>query len=289
MDLVCKRLILLILLGAALIAPLTARAASYQQALDAYTDQKYSRSYKKAMSLAREKRGTKRGKALMIAAAAVLEMDREQKAKVLFKKALDEDPDLELPEVVRSRRAQRFFADVRDGRDGRDARATLIQTEKTTNGFDRLETYLPFGLNQLVQGKVFLGLSLGGAQALGAYFAYAKANEAIQTEQQVAQVRQKAIQTGDDINPVFLDFVSESNALAKRSRQTSQLSLALAVTAYVGSVLEAGFRAPEEAVLGLNESSQVRLFAFDYQTTRIQVELLNPLSSIQGLQVSMRF
>ncbi len=286
MDSVCKRLILLILLGAALIAPLTARAASYQQALDAYSDQKYSRSYKKAMSLAREKRGTKRGKALMIAAAAVLELDREQKAKVLFRKALDEDPDLELPDVVRSRRAQRFFADVRDGRDSRSA---MVQTERTTTGFDRLETYLPFGLNQLVQGKIFLGLSLGGAQAFGAYFAYAKANEATQTEQQVAQVRQKAIQTGDDINPVFLDFVSESKALAKRSRQISQLSLALAVAAYGGSVLEAGFRAPEEAVLAADDGSHFRLFAIDYQTTRFHVELLNPLASVQGLQVSMRF
>jgi predicted negative regulator of RcsB-dependent stress response len=115
-DSVCKRVILLIVLGAALLGSLTARAASYQDALDDYSEQKYSRSYKKAMSLPREKRGTRRGKALMLAAAAVLEMDREQKARALFKKALDEDPDLDLPDVVRSRRAQRFFADVREGR-----------------------------------------------------------------------------------------------------------------------------------------------------------------------------
>lgn len=289
MDSVCKRLILLILLGAALLGPLTARAASYQQALEDYSDQNYSRSYKKAMSLAREKRGTRRGKALILAAAAVLELDRERKAKVLFRKALDEDPDLELPEVVRSRRAQRFFADVRDGRDGRGPQVALTRSERTTTAFDRLETYLPFGLNQLVQGKIFLGLSFGGAQAFGAYFAYTKNQEANQTEQEIATVRQRAIQTGDDINPVFLNLVAESEAFAKRSRQISQLSLALAAASYGASVLEAGFRAPQHAAFTAQDPSSYHLFTMDHHHTRLHVELLNPLLAIQGLKVTLHF
>jgi hypothetical protein len=288
-DSVCKRLILLILLGAALLGPLTARAASYQQAMEDYSDQNYSRSYKKAMSLAREKRGTRRGKALILAAAAVLELDRERKAKVLFRKALDEDPDLELPEVVRSRRAQRFFADVRDGRDGRGARTALTRSERTTTAFDRLETYLPFGLNQLVQGKILLGLSFGGAQAFGAYFAYTKNQEANQTEQEIATVRQRAIQTGDDINPVFLNLVAESKAFAKRSRQISQISLALAAASYGASVLEAGFRAPQHSAFAVQDPSSYQLFTMDHHQTRLHVELLNPLLAIQGLKVTVHF
>jgi hypothetical protein len=285
-ELVCKRLILFALLGAALIAPQTALAASYRQALEAYSDQNYSRSYKKAMSLAREKRGTKRGQALVLAAAAVLELDREEKARVLFKKALEADPDLDLPEVIRSRRAQRFFADVRDGR---GSRTTVTRSERTTTAFDRLETYLPLGLNQLVQGKVFLGLTLGGVQAFGAYYAYARSNEATKAEQQTAALRRKAIQTGDDINPVFLDLVARNKAFVKRSRQTAQLSLIAAAAAYGGSVLEAGYRAPLRSSFAAMDSATYSLFAMDYQKIRLQFEVFNPLLNSQGVQLSLRF
>jgi hypothetical protein len=238
------------------------------------------------MSLVREKRGTRRGKALMLAAAAVLELDREVKARALFKKALDEDPDLELPDVVRSRRAQRFFAEVRDGR---GSRASITRSERSTSGFDRLETYLPFGLNQLVQGKIFLGLTLGGAQAFSVYFAYTKSEQANQTEQETTAIRQRAIQTGDDINPVFLELEAENKAFVKRSRQISQLSLGLAALAYGTSVLEAGYRAPRESVFAGQKSSSYPLFAMQYEKTHIQVELLNPLFAVQGLQLSLHF
>ncbi|HYX36442.1 MAG TPA: hypothetical protein VE954_25325 [Oligoflexus sp.] len=288
MDLVCKRLILLMLAGWVLLGPATGRAlaASYQQALDAYDHQDYSRSYKKAMSLAREKKGTRRAKALILAAAAVLELDRERKAKVLFKKALDEDPDLGLPDVVRSRRAQRFFADVRDGR---DTRAVATKVEKTPLAFDRLETYLPFGVNQLVQEKYVLGLTLGGIQALGVYFAYAKSVEADETDQTIQAVRQKAFQSGDDINPVFLDFVDENQAFAKKSRQLAQLSLALAAAAYGGSVLEAGFRPPSSTRVTDLLQPRYTLLAMQQDRTQFRLEILNPLLAIQGLQFSFDF
>jgi tetratricopeptide (TPR) repeat protein len=285
-ELVCKRLILFILLGAFLPGPLTARAASYRQALEDYSEQHYSRSYKKAMSLAREKRGEKRGKALILAAAAVLELDREEKARVLFKKALESDPDLELPDVVRSRRAQRFFADVRDGRDNRK---TFIRSESVTTAFDRLETYLPLGLNQLYQGKAFLGLTFGGVQAFGAYYAYAKSNEATKAEQQAASLRRKAIQTGDDINPVFLDLVARNKSFVKRSRQTAQLSLITAFAAYGGSVLEAGYRAPLRMSYAIQDASSYPLFAMDYRKARLQFEIFNPLLSSHGVQLSLHF
>jgi hypothetical protein len=280
-DSVCKRVILLIVLGAALLGSLTAHAASYQDALEDYSEQKYSRSYKKAMGLAREKRGTRRGKALMLAAAAVLEMDREQKARALFKKALDEDPDLDLPDVVRSRRAQRFFADVREGR-GSPRRLTRT-------AFDQAETYLPFGINQLLQGKIFLGLTLGSAQGLGLYFAYSKNQDAKKVEQETASLRRRAIQTGDDINPVFLELVSSNQAFIKRSRQVAQLSLGVTALAYSTSVLEAGYRAPLRSSVALQPLSTYPLLATTFHGNSLQLELLNPLLSVQGLQLSLQF
>jgi hypothetical protein len=281
-DSVCKRVILLIVLGAALLGSLTAHAASYQDALEDYSEQKYSRSYKKAMSLAREKRGTRRGKALMLAAAAVLEMDREQKARALFKKALDEDPDLDLPDVVRSRRAQRFFADVREGRGS--PRMPITRT-----AFDQPETYLPFGINQLLQGKIFLGLTLGSAQGLGLYFAYSKNQDAKKVEQETATLRRRAIQTGDDINPVFLELVSSNQAFIKRSRQVAQLSLGVTALAYGTSVLEAGYRAPLRSAVALQPLSTYPLLATTFHGNNLQLELLNPLLSVQGLQLSLQF
>ncbi|WP_218109990.1 hypothetical protein [Oligoflexus tunisiensis] len=270
-----------------LLGPVTVHAATYKQALEDYSDQKYSKSYKKAMDLAREKRGSRRAKALVLAAAAVLELDREKKARVLFKKALDEDPDLELPEVVRSRRAQRFFDDVRDGRNPTRS-STVTKTENVPNAFDRFETYLPFGLNQLVQEKYFLGLALGGAQAFGLFYAYTKDQEANKAEADLEAVRIRAIQSGDDINPVFTDFVSKSQAFAKRSRQTSQLSLALAAAAYGASVLEAGLRPPARSRFAATDPSALRLFAVEYKSRQFQLELLNPLLS-HGLQISLQF
>ncbi len=260
-----KRVILLIGLSLALLGPVTARAASYQQALDAYSEQNYSRSYKKAMSLAREKKGVRRGKALMLAAAAVLELDREEKARALFKKALHEDPDLELPEVVRSRRAQRFFADVRDGRES--PRAAVVRSERTETAFDRVETYLPLGLNQFAQGKLLLGLVFGGAQGLGLYLAYTKNREASETEAATAALRQRAIQTGDDINPVYLNLLAENKASIKRATTLSQLSIGLTTLAYGLSVLEAGFRAPAS----------------------VELSLLHPRLEGQGLRLTYRF
>ncbi|HET9240779.1 MAG TPA: hypothetical protein VFO10_26175 [Oligoflexus sp.] len=281
MDSVCKRVILLIVLGAALLGPMTARAASYQDALDDYSEQKFSRSYKKAMSLAREKRGTRRGKALMLAAAAVLEMDREQKARALFKRALDEDPDLDLPDVVRSRRAQRFFADVREGRGSRIVVARAA--------FDRPETYLPFGLNQLLQGKIFLGLTLGSAQGLGLYFAYSKNQDAKKAEQETASLRRRAIQTGDDINPVFLELVAGNQAFIRRSKQVAQLSLGVTALAYGTSVLEAGYRAPSRSSVALQPLSTYPLVSTSFHDKHLQLELLNPLLSVQGFQLSLQF
>jgi hypothetical protein len=287
-DSICKRLILLMLAAVTLLGPLTVRAATYKDALEDYSDQKYSKSYKKAMNLAREKRGSRRAKALVLAAAAVLELDKEKKARVLFKKALDADPDLELPEVVRSRRAQRFFDDVREGRS--PPRSTSVtKTETVPSAFDRFETYLPFGLNQLVQEKYFLGLALGGAQAVGLFYAYTKDLEANKAETDLEAVRLRAIQTGDDINPVFVDFVKKSQAFSKRSRQTSQLSLALAATAYGASVLEAGLRPPARSRFAVTDPSSVRLFATEYKSTKFQLELLNPLLSHHGLQLSLQF
>lgn len=286
MDLFCKRLILFMLAGFTLLGPVTALAASYQQALEAYIDQNYSRSYKKAMSLAREKRGTRRGKALMLAAAAVLELDREKKATVLFKKALEEDPDLDLPDIVRSRRAQRFFADVRDGRDTRSA---SVKQEAAANAFDRLPTYLPFGLNQVTQGKYLLGLALGGAQAFGLYYAYTKSADADEAELQIQAVRQTAIQTGDDINPVFLEFVDKNQAFVERSRQEAQLSLVLAAAAYGGSILEAGFNPPAPTRVAALIQNTWPLFAVEYEQTQIQFNILNPLLATQGIQLSLNF
>jgi hypothetical protein len=239
------------------------------------------------MSLAREKHGTRRGKALMLAAAAVLEMDREQKARALFKKALAEDPDLDLPDVVRSRRAQRFFADVRDGRE--TPRAVMTRTRRMETAFDRPETYLPLGLNQLLQGKTFLGLTLGSAQGLGLYLAYSKTQEAKKAELDTASLRRRAIQTGDDINPVFLELEAGNQAFIKRSRQVAQLSLGVTALAYGTSVLEAGYRAPLRSNVAAQSLSTFPLMATSFYDQRLQWELLNPLLSMQGLQLTLQF
>lgn len=287
MGAVRKSLIIFVLAGMTMLRPVTALAASYKQALEAYSDQKYSQSYKKAMSVAREERGTRRGKALMLAAAAVLELAREKKAKVLFKKALDADPDLDLPDVVRSRRAQRFFDDIRVGRETRSS-STAVKVEQVPNAFNRVETYLPLGINQLVQEKYLLGLTLGAAQGFAVYFAYIKAVEANQAEQKLQAVRQTAILSGDDINPVFLEFVDKNQAFIKRSRQESQLSLLLAVASYGGSILEAGLNPPARSRLAVLAPTYP-LFAKQFDRTQIRFDILNPLLSTQGLQLSLQF
>jgi hypothetical protein len=157
------------------------------------------------------------------------------------------------------------------------------------HAFDRPETYLPFGLNQLVQGKIFLGLTLGSAQGLGLYFAYSKNQDAKKVEQETASLRRRAIQTEDDINPVFLELEAANQTFIKRSRQVAQLSLGVTALAYGTSVLEAGYRAPLRSSVALQTLSTYPLMATSFHDTYVQLELLNPLLSVQGLQLSLQF
>ncbi len=256
-------------------------AQSYRKALEAYSEQDFARSYRKALAIAREETGIRRAKALMLAAAAALEMDKEDRARTLFQKALTEDSELDLPGAVKSRRAIRFFDRVR-----------LDQGEVSSApepAFDQLQTYLPFGFNQFFQDKYVLGLLFGSVQAYAIYHAYGKLEAADNSDSQIREATRTAFQTGNDINPVFIKFKDESRSFSQSAREEAQLAILLGALAYSGSVLEAGWYPPaaRHALSLMPESST--LFAMEMGDSRWRLDLVKSLSVYPALQLSLDF
>lgn len=213
------------------------RALGYRDALKAYEKQEYSKCYKISVALVKKVRATERAKLFILAGAAVLELDRETLARSYFRKALFYNPKIQLPSAVRSPRVHRYLDDVRtsklsDPEDDMD--------EEVEPAFDQPKTYLPLGINQMLQKKWILGLAFAAGQVLPLYFAYENFESAARVDRLSAQSTAEAIASGDDINPVYIKYISDNNRYADKARQQAQFQILLAIGSYAASIAEAG-------------------------------------------------
>lgn len=217
-----------------------ALALSYKDALKAYEAQEYQKCYRISVALVKKVRATERAKLFILAGAAVLELDREPLARGYFRRALFYNPSVQLPSAVRSPRVHRYLADVRSGKLQDPGQGELA--EEAEPAFDQPLIYLPLGINQFLQKKWVLGIGFGLAQILPLYYALDNFDSAARVDRLSKQSTAEAIASGDDINPIYIKYISDNDEYAANARRQAQLQILFTLGAYAASVAEAGLR-----------------------------------------------
>ncbi|HET9235864.1 MAG TPA: hypothetical protein VFO10_01355 [Oligoflexus sp.] len=225
------------------LTPRSVLAATYSEALAAYSDQKFAKCYRIAMDLADRHAGEndkREAKSLILAAASALELNKEQKAIKLYHLARESDSRVDLPKVVKSKRVISFFEDVRHGKTSHAKGKGTIVEVVSKSAFDHtdVETYYPLGINQFQQGKTLSGLAFGGLQVFGLYYAYQQSDKARRTDRALMAKTAQVIQTGDYETSAFRDFRDASKKASARFRTESNLALATTLLAYGASIVE---------------------------------------------------
>ncbi|MCX6132017.1 MAG: hypothetical protein NTX25_23540 [Proteobacteria bacterium] len=219
--------------------PSYAGSPSLQDAFRAYEDQDFTKAYRISMTIARNSKATKRSRALVMAAAAALELDKENQAISLFERAIEIEADIGLPDVViKSPRALHFFQDVLAGR--KPGRSEFSRIKVPPNFNDPL-IYLPLGFNQYLQSKPILGSAFGAIQLVSIYGIYTSYQNADRVEGRNIKARQTAILTGNDINPEYVRLDAANKKYVREQREMASIYGVLAVAAFAASVFEAGY------------------------------------------------
>lgn len=231
-----------------LLWPAIALASNYKEALEAYSDQKFAKAYRMAMELAESNEGNRRARSLVLAAVSALELNKEEKASKLYRAALAIEAEIELPDIVKSKRVIKFFADVKAGKsEQKPLKGQIVEVvSKTASDATDIETYLPFGINQMAQGKPVTAIILGGAQIASIYYAFDLTRNATRVEQKLQQKTAEVIESGDYETTEFRDFRTRSEKSIKISRQTANIALGVAFASYTASVLEIILNPPIE-------------------------------------------
>lgn len=265
-----------------------ALAATYRDALKAYAKRSYEKSYKIALDRAKNSSGKREVEALILAGAAAWEIDRLGEAQMLFSTALTIDPEAELPSVVKKKGLKRAFERARmepERETGRSEKiavitgapattlaslapaaplvaasaapavAPMVQTGESPQAFNKVSTYLPLGLNQLYQGKFFLGLAVGAVQGFAINTAIQKAATVRNANSSADREYQIAAAANGTNDPEFLEFLDENESFVKQNQQEGQIAIAVASLTYLFSVFEAGLNPPRN-VLAENEPNQ---------------------------------
>jgi hypothetical protein len=170
------------------VLPYGALANTYGEALSSYSDQKFAKCYRIAMEIADRYEGEdsiRQSKSLVLAAVSALELNKEQRAIRLYKAALERNPTVELPKVVKSKRVKTFFSGVKSGKITQNQGKGSIVEVISKSAFDHTdpETYYPFGINQFLQEKNISGLAFGSLQAFALYYSYKQYDAAKKTEE----------------------------------------------------------------------------------------------------------
>lgn len=217
-------------------------AASVADALTAYSNQQFVRCYRMAMEVADESEddASVKAKSLVLAAMASLELGKEHKAARLYQTALSVDSEVHLPKLVKSKRIAGFFEDVKSGRPVSKISHPMIVSVVSKSAFDASdpETYLPFGVNQYLQGKTLSAMAFGGMQAFSLYYAYHQHTMAQDTDKAFKEKTPKVIASGDYESPEFKDFRKKSQESAAHFREQRNLALLSSALVYGASVIE---------------------------------------------------
>lgn len=264
-----------------------ALAATYREAVRAYAEKNYKKSYKMALDRAKNSRGKKEVEALILAGAAAWEIDRLSEAQLLFATALDLDRDADLPTVVKKRAVRRAFERARgepeDKTASRDEKiaamtgtpatnvaalgspasilpvatttTTVVQKADSPQAFNKASTYLPLGLNQIYQGKLVLGLAVGAVQTFAITTAIQR-NQVVQEQNKKADDEYANAAASGTLNePDFRDFLDKNQRFVRDTQREGNIAIAVLGLTYIFSVFEAGLNPPQTFVAE-NDSTQ---------------------------------
>ncbi len=212
-------------------------ALTYEQAVKAYRTENYKKAIEIAAKVAKVSTDTEQARAYVIAGAAYIEIGRKSQAKQYFSRAFKSDQEALLPSFVRNKDAKRLFSKVKK----------TLSADSGPTSFSELTTYLPFGVNQVLQDKIFLGSTVGVIQVAGIFSFFKNLSDANQEVASLDKVAQRAASTGDQNSPTFLDYEKESLKFIKQSQTSAFLSLAGTLLVYGASVYEAGYFPPDAA------------------------------------------
>lgn len=243
-------------------------ALSYEQAVKAYASERYTTAAKIALKVAKKSEDTEKGRAYVIAGAAALEIGKKSLAKRFFKSALKADSEALLPSFVRNKKAKKLFAAVKETREGGSFSFTSLfgsDGNSSKGAFDEVSTYYPFGINQISQGKLFLGITVGALQSFAIFSAYKNLNDASALEQELVQVSENAKAVGDEKSPKYLEFLDSSQSYINQKKTSAYLSIAGVAILYGASVYEAGSSPPSKGTSKKSSKLSTILPLYEYK------------------------
>ena len=229
--------------------------------------------YKKAGKLATKagkklKSKSEKAEALVLSGAAAIKQGKSGKAK--FRKALKLDPNVMLPaEAEGDPKISKAFASAQKKAgskvsSGGDPTSTDTIT-KTAGAADRsggnLKNYLPFGINNFMQGKTLTAVGLGGAQALGIFVYMNRTGAVAAANSDATAVIADAEANNATTTPEFLEFLDANDAFIKQSNSEATLALMLLTAGYAFSVVDALFDPFGTATAALDEGGSQQAYA----------------------------
>lgn len=229
----------------------TAVAASKGQ--KAFESGDYSKAYKLLSKEVKKVKGDseKAEYYMMIGSAAAKSGKKSAKSK--FKKALKLDPNVSLPSSVEGdkkvrkafAKAQKSVGIARTGSGGGGGSSDSIRSSKSSSRADtsgsNLTNYLPFGINNFLQGKTVTGAVYGAGQIGGLLLFLNRRQAATDADKDAKEVIDDAEATGSTEDPEFLQFIDDNEAFVTKARSEANIALVVFAASYGLSVIDALF------------------------------------------------
>jgi len=211
--------------------------------------------FKKAIKLAGKaaKKGespSDKAEAYALVGAASVKAGKAGKGKAKFIKALKLDPNVTIPsEAEGDAKVEKAFAAAQkkvgtsvsaDG-SGKGSDKLTKTAGKSNRSPGNLKNYIPFGLNNYMQGKTLTAVALGGAQAGGLLLYLNRKQAAADANKDATAVIADAEANNATETEEFLKFIDDNSAFVKKADSEANLALLITMAGYGFSVIDALF------------------------------------------------
>lgn len=232
---------------------LTGTAVAASKGKKAFEAGDYGKAYKLLSKEVKKVKGDSEKAEYYVMIGAAAAKKGKSSAKSKFKKALKLDPNVALPGSVEDdKKVRKAFAKAQKSvgmstasSSGGGGSSDSIRSSKSAAAVDKsggnLKNYLPFGVNNFLQGKTVTGAVTGAGQVLGLLLFLNRRQAAADADKDAKEVIADAEATESTEDPDFLQFIDDNEAFVNKARSEANLALGLFFASYGLSVIDALF------------------------------------------------
>ncbi|RYZ78771.1 MAG: hypothetical protein EOP04_29055 [Proteobacteria bacterium] len=224
-------------------------AGPLDKAKEAFSSGDYKKAGKLASKASKKlKSKSEKAEALVIAGASAMKQGKSGKSK--FKKALKLDPNVTLPSEAESdKKIAKAFAsaqkkagtNVSTGSSGASSDKLVKSASRGDKSFGNIKNYIPFGINNILQGKTITGVVTGGLQAGGLLLFLNRKQAVTDADKDAKSVIASAEEKNETENADFKKFLNENDAFVKKANTEATLAVVMVLGGYAISLVDAFF------------------------------------------------